>query len=183
MPLVFDYFKVGAENQSADISWKLGGEGNLSSLNIERASDGINFEKIMEYSGDQINTSNAFEYTDQLNKPSGTYAYRIQMISSDGLVSYSSIQTVSFDSENGFQVQAINAGNNSSVSFRVSTEKSGNYIFSLYNLNGNKVAERTAALTSGSQVLQLENRPLKSGIYILLGENGNQKTSAKVMIL
>ncbi len=183
LPLVFDYFKVGADNQSANISWKLGGEGNLSSLNIERASDGINFEKIMEYSGDQINTSNAFEYTDQLNKPSGTYAYRIQMISSDGLVSYSSVQTVSFDSENGFQVQAINAGNNSSVSFRVSTEKSGNYIFSLYNLNGNKVAERTAALTSGSQVMQLENRPLKSGIYILLGENGNQKTSTKVMIL
>jgi hypothetical protein len=183
LPLVFDYFKVGADNQSANISWKLGGEGDLSSLNIERAADGINFEKIMEYSGDQINTSNAFEYTDQLNKPSGTYAYRIQMISSDGLVSYSSIQTASFDSENGFQVEAINAGSNRSVSFRVNAVKSGNYIFSLYNLNGNKVAERTAALSSGSQVMQLENRPLRSGIYILLGENGNQKISTKVLIL
>lgn len=183
LPLVFDYFKVGADDQSANISWKLGGEGNLSSLNVERATDGINFEKIMEYNGDQINTSNAFEYTDQLNKPSGTFAYRIQMISSDGLVSYSSIQTVSFDSENGFQVLAINAGNNSSISFRVNAGKSGNYIFSLYNLNGNKVAERTAALSAGSQVMQLENKPLRSGIYILLGENGNQKISTKVMIL
>src|SRR5450755_1119533 len=52
LPLVFDYFKVKAENQSADISWKLGGEGNLSSLNIERASDGISFEKIKQYSSD-----------------------------------------------------------------------------------------------------------------------------------
>ena len=78
----------------------------------------------------------------------------IQMISSDGVVSYSSVQAVSFDSENGFQVQAINTGNNS-VSFRVSAEMSGNYIFSLYNLNGNKVAVKTAELTAGSQVMQL----------------------------
>ncbi len=117
-----------------------------------------------------------------INSPSGTYAYRLQMISSDGVVSYSSVQTVSFDSENGFQVQAFNTGNNS-VSFRVNAEKSGNYIFSLYNLNGNKVAVKTAELTAGSQVMQLDNKPLKSGIYILLGENGNQKISTKVMIL
>src|SRR5450432_632484 len=183
LPLVFDYFKVGTENQSADISWKLGGEGNLSSLNIERASDGISFEKIKQYSGNQINTATAFEYLDQLNNPSGTYAYRIQMISNDGVVSYSSIQSVSFDSENGFQLHAINTGNNNSVSFRVSAGKSGSYVFSLYNLNGNKVAEKAVALGVGSQVMQLDNKPLKSGIYILLGENGNQKISTKVMIL
>ncbi len=182
LPLAFDYFKVGVKNQSADISWKLGGEGNLSSLNIERANDGVSFEKIKQYSGEQINTSTTFEYSDQVSNPSGTYAYRLQMISGDGFISYSSVQTVSFDSENGFHVQSINTGNNS-VSFRVSAEKSGNYIFSLYNLNGNKVAMKTAELTAGSQVMQLDNQPLKSGIYILLGENGHQKTSTKVMIL
>ncbi len=41
LPLVFDYFKVSGENQSAKISWKLSGDGNLSSMNIERASNGI----------------------------------------------------------------------------------------------------------------------------------------------
>jgi hypothetical protein len=183
LPLVFDYFKVKAENQSADISWKLGGEGNLSSLNIERATDGTNFEKIRTYSGDQINNTTAFEYADQLNNPAGNYAYRIEMISSDGLVSYSFIQTISFNSENGFRVQAINTGNMNSVSFRVNAEKPGNYIFSLYNLNGNKVAAKKADLGAGSQVMQMDNGPLKSGIYILLGENGNQKISTKIMVL
>lgn len=183
LPLVFDYFKVSAENRSADISWKLGGDGNLSSLNIERATDGVNFEKIKQYSGDLISAATTFDYLDLLNDPSGIYAYRIQMISNEGLVSYSSVQTVSFESEIGFQLQAINTGNNNGVSFKVNATKSGNYIFSLYNLNGNKVAEKTSSLSSGSQVLQLDNKPLKSGIYILLGENGNQKISSKVMIL
>jgi hypothetical protein len=181
LPLVFDYFKVKAENNTADISWKLGGDGNLSSLNIERASDGINFELIKQYGGTRAETD--FAYTDRLDNPSGTYAYRIQMISENGMISYSAIQTVSFDSQNGFQIQAINSGNNNAVSFRVNTEKTGNYIFSLYNLNGYKVATKSVQLNNGTQTLQMDNRPLKFGIYILLGENGNQKISTKVMIL
>ena len=183
LPLVFDYFKVSAESQSAKIAWKLGGDGNLSSLNIERASDGTSFEIIKQYSGDQVNTSTASEYLDPVNNLSGTYAYRIQMISSEGLVSYSSVQTVSFDSENGFRLQPINTGNTNSISFRINAVNSGNYSFSLYNLNGNKVAGKMTTLSAGTQVMQLDNIYLKSGIYVLLGENGNQKTSTKVMIL
>jgi hypothetical protein len=183
LPIVFDYFKVKAGNQSALVSWKLGGEGNLSSLNIERATDGVSFEQIKQFSGDQVNAETNFEYADQLNNPSGTYAYRIQMISEDGHISYSSIQTVSFDSGNGFMLQAINSGNSSSVSFRVRSEKPGNYVFSLYNMNGSKMAVKSAQLGVGSQTLQMDNRPLRSGIYILLGENENQKISTKIMVL
>jgi hypothetical protein len=183
LPLVFDFFKVNAENQSAAISWKLAGEGNLSSLNIERASGGTDFELIKQYTGNQLNTESSVEYTDPLNNPSGTYAYRIQIISEGGLSSYSSTETISFDSGKGFHVQTINTGNNSSVSFRVNTEKTGNYVFSLYNLNGNKVAMKAVQLSAGSQTLQMDSRVLKSGIYILLGENGNQKISTKVMVL
>jgi hypothetical protein len=183
LPLVFDYFKVSAESQSAKIAWKLGGDGNLSSLNIERASDGTSFEIIKQYNGDQVNTATASEYLDKVNNLSGTYAYRIQMISSEGLVSYSSVQTVSFDSENGFRLQPINTGNTNSISFRINAVNSGNYSFSLYNLNGNKVAGKMTTLPAGTQIMQLDNINLKSGIYVLLGENGNQKISTKVMIL
>jgi hypothetical protein len=183
LPVVFDYFKVKAVNQSAVVSWKLGGEGNLSSLNIERASDGISFEQIKQFNGEQLNAVTNFEYADQLNNPSGTYAYRIQMTSEDGHISYSSVQTVSFDYGHGFQIQAINAGNSSSVNFRVSAEKPGNYIFSIYNLNGNKMAVKSVQLGAGSQTMQMDNSPLKSGIYILLGENGNQTISTKIMVL
>jgi hypothetical protein len=183
LPLVFDYFKVSAENKSADISWKLSGDGNLSSLLIERASNGSNFENIKQYNNSEANNSLSASYTDPLDNPSGTYAYRIEMISNEGLVSYSAIQTVSFETGTGFQLQAINAGNLSSVSFRVNVEKAGNYTFSLYNLNGNKVVGKLTTLSSGTQVIQLENASLKSGIYVLLGENGHQKSSIKVMIL
>jgi len=182
LPITFDYFNVKASNQSADISWKLGGEGNLSSLNIERSSDGKNFELIKQYSRNQLNAETSFDYVDELNNPSGTYAYRIQMISQDGILTYSSVQTISFDSGKGFQLQGLQSDNSSNVRFRLTTEKPGNYVFSLFNMNGNKVAVKSVQLMAGTQTMQMDNRPLKSGIYILIGENGNQKSNTKVMV-
>lgn len=182
LPITFDYFNVKASNQSADISWKLGGEGNLSSLNIERSSDGKNFELIKQYSRNQLNAETSFDYVDELNNPSGTYAYRIQMISRDGILTYSSVQTISFDSGKGFQLQGLQSDNSSNVRFRLTTEKPGNYVFSLFNMNGNKVAVKSVQLMAGTQTMQMDNRPLKSGIYILIGENGNQKSNTKVMV-
>ena len=58
LPVVFDYFNVKTDNQSARISWKLEGEGNLSSIKIERAPEGENFESVKEFSGDQVENSN-----------------------------------------------------------------------------------------------------------------------------
>src|SRR5450432_2134590 len=183
LPLVFEYFNVKAGHQEAAISWKLGGEGNLSSLIIERAFNNENFEAIKHYNIDQLNSETTFEYIDQLNNPSGNYAYRIQMISAEGHSSYSSIQEISFINENSFRLQAINAGNSGTLSFRVDVEKAGNYVFSLLNLCGNKVAVKSTQLSAGNQTMQMDNRPMKSGIYILTGENGNQKISTKVMVL
>jgi hypothetical protein len=183
LPIVFDYFNVKSVDQSASISWKLGGEGNLSSLTIERAEEGRNFKLITSYSSIQLNTENSFEFTDQLNHPSGNYMYRLQLTSADGHSTYSSIQTISFESENGFKLQGINSGYGNNVSFRVNTEKAGNYTFSLLNLNGGKVAVKSVQLSTGSQIMQLENRPLKPGIYVLLGENSSQIISTKIMVL
>jgi hypothetical protein len=183
LPIVFDYFKVNGVNQTADIFWKLGGDGSIASLNIERSSDGVSFEPIKQYNGSQIEAETAFEFVDQLNNPSGVYAYRIKLVSDNGSVSYSSVQTISFASGNSFQLQSINMGSTNTVSFRVNTADAGNYTFSLYNLNGNKVAVKSVQMSAGSQTMQMENRPLKSGIYVLQGENGNQKISTKIMVL
>src|SRR5664279_4285054 len=77
LPVVFDYFNVKAGNQGAAISWKLGGEGNLSSLIVERAVNNESFVAIKQFNTDQLNSETTFEYIDQLNNPSGNYAYRI----------------------------------------------------------------------------------------------------------
>jgi hypothetical protein len=183
LPVVMDYFNVKAVNQQSVISWKLGGEGNLNSMLIERAASDNDFQIIKQYNAGESNEQKSFEYTDQLNNPSGNYAYRIEMISTDGQSSYSAVDMVSYSDHSNFQLQAINTGNSNAVSFRVNVEKPGNYIFSLLNCSGNKMDVKSIQLTAGSQVLTMDNKPLKAGIYILIGENGNQKISTKLMVL
>jgi len=104
------------------------------------------------------------------------------MISAEGHSSYSSVQEISFTNESSFRLQAINAGISGGLSFRL-IRKGRHIVFSLLNLNGNKVAVKSTQLSAGIQTMQMDNRPLKSGIYVLIGENGNQKTSTKVMVL
>jgi len=183
LPVVFDYFNVKAVNQSADITWKLGGEGTLSAMYVERADHGNKFEVIRQMSADQLNTVSSFQLLDPLNNPDGTYAYRLRIISADGEMAYSPVQMISFNSETSFQLQSITASNTHAVQFRVNADKSGNYVFSLFNLNGNRVALKTIQLNTGHQLLQMDNAPLKSGIYVLVAENGSQTISTKVAVL
>ncbi len=183
LPVVFEYFETKASNQAASVSWKLAGEGKLSSLRIERAAGGSDFQVIKTFDGDQLRLDSAYEYIDQLNHPAGNYAYRLQMISADGHLTYSSTQMLSFHMESSLQIAAVFTGNKNVVSFRINAAASGNYAFSLYNLNGNPVAQMNMQLTAGSQILLMNAASLKSGLYILMGENGKEKTSTKLMVL
>lgn len=181
LPLAFNYFKVSRNNKAAKITWQLSGEGNLSTLFIERSCEGAEFERIKIYPGTQLEMDKEIEYTDQINNPSGVYAYRIEMISADGQISYSQVQTVFFENDKGFQVQPLNTGGNL-VNLRVNTEKSGNYIFSLYNMNGSPVVVKPVQLGTGLQFIQVNSQALKAGIYILVGECATQKISTKILV-
>jgi hypothetical protein len=183
LPVTVDYFRVTPAQQSALISWKLESEGTLSSLQIEREMNGSDFQTLQSYTGAEVNNGVPSEYTDGLNNPTGLYAYRLKMVSENGEVSYSAVQSVSFGSTSGFGLRAITEpGNTGVISFRVNTQTEGNYSFSLFSMNGNKIATKSVQLGSGSQTLDMNNPPVHSGIYILLGEYGNQKISTKVLV-
>lgn len=79
----------------------------------------------------------------------------------DGIVSPSGIRR--------FRLKAVNSGSNL-VSFMLIAEKAGNCVFNLYNINGGKVTVRQISLGSGSYTIHMDNRPLKSGMYILTGD-------------
>jgi hypothetical protein len=182
LPVSFEYFKIKVNNSGTSISWKLSGDENVAALFIERASGGSQFEQIKSFTTDQLDGGNSFTYLDQLSNPDGLFAYRIILKSPDGHIAYSGIETVSFETSKGFRMQSVNQGT-SQVSVRVNIEKSGNYSFSIYNLNGSPIAFKRMQLIPGIQTIQMDNNPLKSGIYILLGEFAEQRISTKIMIL
>lgn len=100
------------------------------------------------------------------------------LMSPDGHIIYSGIETTSFETSKGFRMLSVNQ-DNCRVSFMVDIEKSGNYSFSIYNMNGSPAAIKQIQLVTGTQATQIDNNPLKSGIYILPGEYADQRISTK----
>jgi hypothetical protein len=183
LPVTIDYFHAVPVQQTAQISWELEAGTDLSSLQIERQSGGEDFIAVHSCSSGEMMMGTAVQYSDDLIKPTGLYAYRLKMVSQDGQVNYSSVQTISFGSGNGFGLKAITQpGNTGRISFLVNAQTAGNYSFSLYGMDGNKIAVKSAALSPGTQTLEMDNGPVHSGIYILLGEHENQKISTKILV-
>ncbi|HEY4155337.1 MAG TPA: hypothetical protein VGM24_07910, partial [Puia sp.] len=48
LPVVFESFKASKNNQAAELSWTLGGEGTIAQITVERAINGNAFETITE---------------------------------------------------------------------------------------------------------------------------------------
>ncbi len=180
LPLVFEDFTAIAKNTSAGLSWDISGNENIAEVNIERSTNGSDFEVIGNIPA--IHKNDYYAYTDNLNNPSGTYYYRIQIISADNKIFYSTIQTVSFASTPSFSLQAINSGKGGEIRFRITADQSGIYQIGLYDMNGTKLAVKQIDLTPGTQTLRMEHGYIRPGIYLLGADHGGKHQVSKLIL-
>jgi hypothetical protein len=183
LPVVFDSFKASANNNGTDLTWKLGGEGDVSFMQVERSSNGIDFETIAQVKKDQQSTIDTYTYSDKIDHAAGTYSYRVGLVSIDGKTVYSPVQQVSFNAPVSFTLETINSGAGNDIRFRISAQQAGVYQFNLYDMNGVKMGVKQINLSTGTQVLNMDNARRKSGIYILTAEHAGQQRVTKVAVL
>ncbi len=133
--LEFENLKVIRQNQSLNISWTSTSEVNTLNYNIERSTDGINFNFIGQLLA-KGNSSVPSNYVFQDADPElGNVSYRIRINFSDAIPAYSSVVTYNYRDSyvTDFRVEksAANvilswkAGNDSTVD-RFSIERSNN---------------------------------------------------------
>jgi hypothetical protein len=180
LPLVFAGFTATAKNNAAGLSWDLSGEGGFSEMNIERSTNGTDFEVIGNIPAEHKN--NHYVYTDNLNYPAGNYYYRIQLISDDNKISYSAVQVVSFSSAASFSLQAINTGREGEVRFRITADGAGVYQIGLYDMNGTKLGVKQIDLSAGTQILLMEHGYIRPGIYLLAADHAGRHQVSKLMV-
>ena len=183
LPVVFDSFKASANNNGTDLTWKLGGEGDVSFMQVERSSNGIDFETIAQVKKGQQSTTDTYTYSDKIDHAAGTYSYRVGLVSIDGKIVYSPVQQISFNAPVSFTLETINSGAGNDIRFRISAEQAGVYQFNLYDMNGVKLGVKQINLSTGTQVLNMDNARNKSGIYILTAEHAGQQRVIKVAVL
>jgi hypothetical protein len=183
LPVVFESFKASKSNQAANLTWTLGGEGDIAHMTVERSANGNAFETITEITQHPQQNDLTYSYQDMLTQASGAYAYRIKLISPDGKIQYSDIQQVVFDAPVSFSLESISTGAAGDIRFRLNAEEAGVYQINLYDMNGMKMGVKQINLSAGTQVLTMDNTRSKPGIYILSATHAGQHCVSKIAVL
>ncbi|MFT6018511.1 MAG: hypothetical protein ACI9CQ_001294 [Saprospiraceae bacterium] len=99
LPVELIKFEVKKDNGKASIEWKTASEQNSVQYEIERSTDGMNFEHIgtVKIHGDS-ETLKEYDFMD-ISPNSGSNYYRLKIVDYDGSYEYSDVATMSFGAD------------------------------------------------------------------------------------
>src|SRR6185437_11679667 len=165
LPLTITSVSASAKNSENIIQWNVENESGIQQYEVEKSTDGSNFNQIAIVAANNKGASNYNSIDADLN--SGTNYYRIKIISVDGKASYTQI------------VKVINAGAAGSISvfpnpikdgvihLHLNNQPSGVYKIKLYNSAGQVLISKNITHTDGSSEEEVRCDNLPKGIYQL----------------
>ncbi len=172
---------IDAANR-ATISWTNLTESNVAVYEIERSTDGINFQKI----GTTLASSNAggsatydFSTTQLDNK---NY-YRIKAVEMDGTIYYSVIITISQLTAQGLQLFSIypNPVTSNELNIRLENAEAGRYIFSVVSSSNQRLKQKMIIYEGGTLIRRIDLN-LPPGLYTAILQSATQRFTKQIII-
>ena len=189
IPVELTSFTSIVIGSSVVLNWTTATEVNNQGFEIERSSDGLNFNDIGYVPGFGTTTEpKSYSYTDQ-SVNTGLYYYRLKQIDFDGSFSYSYVAEVEVSLPTVFSLEQ-NYPNpfNPTTSIQFSLPVDAQVKINVYNLVGENVAEIVSGnFAAGTHKVNFSANTLTSGIYFyqidVAGNDGKTFSSVKKMTL
>ncbi|UEG50258.1 hypothetical protein LK994_02055 [Ferruginibacter lapsinanis] len=168
VPVSFIKLEVSQQSRGMNIAWAVTAENGISSYNIERSSDGINFRSVGNVTAKGIsNETINYTWLDASSSPGVNY-YRIKSLNISGESIYTSIVKVI----NGKDVPSItiacNLVQNGRYDLQFNDKDRGTYLIKLINANGQLIQKKQIVYNGGNstEVIALP-ATLVNGLYHL----------------
>jgi Secretion system C-terminal sorting domain len=180
LPLSLKSFEVSKTNENIlDINWKTEKEKNFSHFELEQAKNNDSFKNIIK-----ILPNESQHYNHIVNNiDNGIYYFRLKMVDLDGEFSYSAIKSIKVQNENN---NAIVIRKNPAEKIILADLKleTGNYLIDIFDTSGHKVSSISKQIITDEFNLQLNNSPLKSGMYFVrtLNIDSHKTLTTKVLV-
>lgn len=172
LPISLSSFSVKKEKGQAILKWTTASESNNSYFAVERSVDGVNFSVIgTKYGAGTSSVTQTYTFTD-FNPVKGINYYRLLQYDQDHHSAMYGIQAVNFSS-NDLGLQLLVNDNPQQVTFIMPTNKGGSAELSLYSIDGKKVLSQIIAVKEGDSIYTINIPYLKSGIYSVVCQSGN----------
>ena len=188
LPVELTYFDAEPINTyDAITKWVTASEQNASHYEVERSSDGRNWDFIGKVTAHgNSNQSLQYSYLDkevfQPKKPERQFYYRLRMVDFDGKYEYSEIKNVDFrfSIDQGIAVEIYPNPAQDFVNINFATEDLVNLKF--VSVSGQALIERDIRMEDGHFELQLPNA-LPAGVYMLQLKTADHRTFSKRLVI
>jgi hypothetical protein len=171
----FDAVKAGSYN---NIHWQASCTSTQAVFEIERSSDGQNFQKIETVVADALRCQQPFDYQDKTPGAGNNY-YRVKVVDVDGKAYYSRIVAV-INKSKGFDIVGIYPTLITAGQLKVNITAASRDRAELYitNVNGQVLKRMQVNVNAGENIIYVDVDALAAGAYFVTGRNsdGEMKT-------
>ena len=176
LPLKLIGFTAVLEGSIVKISWKVDENETGNYFEIEKSTDGKNFNSIAKINVQQGTGIREYSSVDQ--PVTGDVYYRLKMVNKDGTVTYSKVVVIKKGNANAaIQVLSNPATSNLSISYQ--SAKEANNTIRVYSIGGVKVIEQKVNASKGINNLSIPVQSLQTGTYVVIIDAAQSKKFIK----
>jgi pectate lyase len=167
-------FAAKKVNNEAVLTWQTVNEQAVSHFDVERSTDGKSFSTISEVKARNTAALNTYSLTDKGPLSTIQY-YRLKMVDFDGTIAYS--KTVSIAKEAGHTLKVYPSVTKDVLT--VETTTLGVATLHIIDILGKTVATKQVAASENTTTTTVTVSNLPNGIYAVVFENTNGRTTAQ----
>jgi hypothetical protein len=180
LPVKLISFAGSTEDNKPQFSWSVGDNETGYLFELQRSSDGKNFQtSAIIFTTNNTGTEN-YSYKDSKELTGAVY-YRLKIVNKDNTISYSKIIGLSADKKTtGNQIALLENPVNSTLQFSYSSQSNQVSTVNIYNITGIKLFSTQIKVQKGVNSFQLAlNSKISSGSYLLEVESDSERAISK----
>lgn len=181
LPVNFKSFTGVNRGTVNDLTWIVDQEYNLSRYEVQRSTDGFNYQTIKQVTARNSVSQTTYTASDFIGtNPSPYYYYRLRSVNLDGTYMYSEIVLIKISSKGKFEV----LGNpfNNSLNVRYTVAQTGKLQLNLLDLQGRFLRREELIASAGTGIYSISGLAgIPAGIYLLNFDMNNSRTTVKVL--
>ena len=185
LPVNIVSFTGNINNKLVQLNWQTSQENNSSYFEVQRSSNGSNFEPISTVTAKgNIGTISTYQDKDDLFFYTGKVVYyRLKMVDTDGKYKFSKVLVIIPNTASTVNtLKAWPLPFTAQLTAGYSSELSGEIKVNLTNINGSRVASSSATVQKGYNSISINQaQTIPSGTYLLTITSNGKTESIKVV--
>lgn len=185
LPVNIVSFTGNINNKLVQLNWQTSQENNSSYFEVQRSSNGSNFEPISTITAKgNIGTLSTYQEKDDLFFYTGKVVYyRLKMVDTDGKFKFSKVLVITPNTASTVNtLKAWPLPFTSQLTAGYSSELSGEIKVNLTNMNGSRMASSSATVQKGYNSININQaQTIPSGTYLLTITSNGKSESIKVV--